>query len=136
MEYLPSDISRYLARIRNLNEQHDTSCAELDEHLQGFAKLQRARNAPKSSSSGEERPATPINSHFPNSVNGFEDVMTSVTDKELELRLLISQCLNLATHSAKESATEAVRLQEHVHSLLIPILCLCCSTLNLSLDLA
>jgi hypothetical protein len=48
-------------------------------------------------------------------VNGLQRVVDSVSDKEMELRFLISQCLNDTSLSAKESAVEAQRLQDHVH---------------------
>jgi hypothetical protein len=50
-----------------------------------------------------------------NGVNGLQRVVDSVSDKELELRVLISQCLNDTSYSVKESAVEAKRLEEYVH---------------------
>jgi hypothetical protein len=107
-EYLPSDISRYLWRIRDLHTRHDESRAQLDEHLQVFAKLAIPRKAAKVPSADTETTTT-------NGVNGLQRVVDSVSDKEMELRLLISQCINDASLSAKESAVEAQRLQDHVH---------------------
>jgi hypothetical protein len=101
--------------MRSLHARHDNSRAELDEHLKAFARVAAPPNARATAKTtfGERSNGIPV-SALTNGANGFQRVMDSVSDKEMELRLLISQCLNGATQLVKEGAVEAARLEEHV----------------------
>ncbi|KAA8894245.1 hypothetical protein FN846DRAFT_895250 [Sphaerosporella brunnea] len=130
-EYLPSDINRYLWRLRDLRTRHDESRAQLGDHLKSFAGVNRRASAKLSAFSDDDTRSAShggssgsSSSSNNNDANGLHSVVDSVSDKEMELRLLISQCLNDACHSVKESAVEAKRLEEHVerhHSRIVAI---------------
>jgi hypothetical protein len=111
-EYLPSDINRYLWRIRDLHTRHDESHAQLADHLKAFASVTASPNAraPAMVTSSDDASS----SQQLNGANGLQRVVDSVSDKEMELRLLISQCLNDTSYSVNESAIEARRLEEYV----------------------
>ncbi|TGZ82123.1 hypothetical protein EX30DRAFT_394990 [Ascodesmis nigricans] len=89
-EYLPSDVHRYLQRMRALETSHLNSYNQLDGKLQEFALLDSRRRSDASA------------------------VVDSVSDKEMELRFQISKFLNSTVQARKEVAEEAGRFEQHI----------------------
>ncbi|KAI5804494.1 hypothetical protein EDC01DRAFT_779361 [Geopyxis carbonaria] len=97
-EYLPSDIARYLKRIRELGTTYATAYDELDAQLREFA-----RHDSRQAVNGTRV------------TNGFNhNVVAAVSDKEMELRFRISKCLNTTVKGRKEVGEERERFKEHI----------------------
>lgn len=106
-EYLPSDISRCLWRIRDLHRRREAARTELDGYLREFAHLSAARRR------SAIRPAA--GGQLSNGVNGLRAMESaSASDKEMEIRYLITQRWNDFMRAAREATVEAQRLLEHV----------------------
>jgi len=109
VEYLPSDITRSLWRIRDLQQRRETTRIQMDGYMKEFGHIlaTRRRSAMQPAAGGQ----------LSNGVNGLRAVESvSASPREMELRFLFSQSASDLLRLSREATVEANRLLGHVRS--------------------